>query len=200
MFASTAPAVSILCKWRVLGRYFPKHPGPYGVPKKEDRLAPRCTISHECEILHPRILLPSHAWWRTSRLAVGSVPLLWLCSGAAEKAVWSSLVRLQPVICARGRVAFLSSALVRNALFVISVVANTRRVSKRKEMHTDAMHQLPNQSGGEMDSETFLLMGFMVLPMLFIMFGLMQRMQSRRRELPAPPVTNLWELVLHHLK
>ena len=62
------------------------------------------------------------------------------------------------------------------------------------------MHQLPNQSGGEMDSETFLLMGFMVLPMLFIMFGLMQRMQSRRRELPAPPVTNLWELVLHHLK
>jgi hypothetical protein len=52
------------------------------------------------------------------------------------------------------------------------------------------MHQLPNQSGGEMDSETFLLMGFMVLPMLFIMFGLMQRMQSRRRELPAPPVTN----------
>ena len=39
-----------------------------------------------------------------------------------------------------------------------------------------------------MDSETFLLMGFMVLPMLFVMFGLMQRMQGRRRELPAPPV------------
>jgi len=51
------------------------------------------------------------------------------------------------------------------------------------------MHQLPNQSGGEMDSETFLLMGFMVLPMLFVMFGLMQRMQGRRRELPAPPVS-----------
>jgi hypothetical protein len=61
------------------------------------------------------------------------------------------------------------------------------------------MHQLPNQSGGEMDSDTFLLMGFMVLPMLFIMFGLMQRMQQRRRELPAPPVgwpracAMLWE-------
>lgn len=40
-----------------------------------------------------------------------------------------------------------------------------------------------------MDSETFLLMGFMVLPMLFVMFGLMQRMQGRRRELPAPPVS-----------
>ena len=52
------------------------------------------------------------------------------------------------------------------------------------------MHQLPNQSWGEMDSETFLLMGFMVLPMLFIMFGLMQRMQGRLRELPAPPVSH----------
>ena len=50
------------------------------------------------------------------------------------------------------------------------------------------MHQLPNQSGGEMDSETFMLMGFMVLPMLFLMFGAMQRLQGqRRRELPAPP-------------
>jgi len=55
------------------------------------------------------------------------------------------------------------------------------------ECSEDPMHQLPNQSGGEMDSDTFLLMGFMVLPMLFIMFGLMQRMQQRRRELPAPP-------------
>ena len=54
----------------------------------------------------------------------------------------------------------------------------------------DPMHQLPNQSGGEMDSETFMMMGFMVLPMLFIMFGLMQRMQGRRRELPAPPVSH----------
>jgi hypothetical protein len=41
-----------------------------------------------------------------------------------------------------------------------------------------------------MDSETFMMMGFMVLPMLFIMFGLMQRMQGRRRELPAPPVSH----------
>ncbi len=57
----------------------------------------------------------------------------------------------------------------------------------------DPMHQLPNQSGGEMDSETFMMMGFMVLPMLFIMFGLMQRMQGRRRELPAPPVNHAAE-------
>jgi len=39
-----------------------------------------------------------------------------------------------------------------------------------------------------MDSETFLLMGFMVLLLLFAMFDLMQRMQGRRRELPPSPV------------
>jgi hypothetical protein len=56
------------------------------------------------------------------------------------------------------------------------------------ECAEDNMLQLPNQGGASMDSETFMLMGFMLLPMLFVMFGLMQRMQGRRRpELPAPP-------------
>eukprot|EP00293_Proteomonas_sulcata_P016484 CAMPEP_0184311106 /NCGR_PEP_ID=MMETSP1049-20130417/38105_1 /TAXON_ID=77928 /ORGANISM="Proteomonas sulcata, Strain CCMP704" /LENGTH=107 /DNA_ID=CAMNT_0026626137 /DNA_START=54 /DNA_END=377 /DNA_ORIENTATION=+ len=48
----------------------------------------------------------------------------------------------------------------------------------------DAMHEIPGQNNEPMDPETFMLFGFMILPMLFILFGLYQRLGQRRRELP----------------
>lgn len=52
------------------------------------------------------------------------------------------------------------------------------------------MHGLPGEATTEaMDTETFMMTGFMILPMLFVLFGLMQRMNQRRRALPPvlPP-------------
>jgi hypothetical protein len=46
------------------------------------------------------------------------------------------------------------------------------------------MGRLPGENDDAMDTETFMMAGFMILPMLFVLFGLMQRMNQRRRELP----------------
>jgi hypothetical protein len=48
----------------------------------------------------------------------------------------------------------------------------------------DNMGRLPGENDDAMDTETFMMAGFMILPMLFVLFGLMQRMNQRRRELP----------------
>jgi hypothetical protein len=46
----------------------------------------------------------------------------------------------------------------------------------------DAPHGLPRGTNNEqMDPETFLFLGFMVLPMLFVLYGLFQRMGRRRQ-------------------
>mmetsp|Transcript_5335 Transcript_5335/g.12882 ORF Transcript_5335/g.12882 Transcript_5335/m.12882 type:complete len:108 (+) Transcript_5335:151-474(+) len=48
----------------------------------------------------------------------------------------------------------------------------------------DPTHQIPGQNNEAMDTDTFLMMGFLILPLLFVMWGMFQRMNGRRRELP----------------
>jgi hypothetical protein len=50
----------------------------------------------------------------------------------------------------------------------------------------DNMGRLPGENDDAMDTETFMMAGFMILPMLFVLFGLMQRMNQRRRYGRAP--------------
>jgi hypothetical protein len=51
-------------------------------------------------------------------------------------------------------------------------------------MLADPTHNIPGQRNEPMDTETFLFMGFMILPLLFVLWGLFQRMGRRQRELP----------------
>eukprot|EP00292_Cryptomonas_paramecium_P017571 CAMPEP_0113712774 /NCGR_PEP_ID=MMETSP0038_2-20120614/31587_1 /TAXON_ID=2898 /ORGANISM="Cryptomonas paramecium" /LENGTH=105 /DNA_ID=CAMNT_0000639355 /DNA_START=9 /DNA_END=326 /DNA_ORIENTATION=+ /assembly_acc=CAM_ASM_000170 len=48
----------------------------------------------------------------------------------------------------------------------------------------DRPHDIPGHQPEPMDTETFLFMGFMIVPLLFVLWGLFQRMGRRRRELP----------------
>jgi hypothetical protein len=52
------------------------------------------------------------------------------------------------------------------------------------------MGGVPGETTEGMDTETFMMTGFMILPMLFVLYGLMQRMNQRQRALPpvhSPP-------------
>eukprot|EP00960_Hanusia_phi_P073530 768033-Hanusia_phi.AAC.2 len=49
---------------------------------------------------------------------------------------------------------------------------------------SDPLHQIPGQDRDQMDSDTFLLVGFMALPLLFFLFSMFQRMSSQQRALP----------------
>jgi len=48
----------------------------------------------------------------------------------------------------------------------------------------DPTHEIPGQNNDQMDTDTFLMMGFLILPLLFVMFSMFQRMGRRRPELP----------------
>uniref|UniRef100_A0A7S0EYC9 Small integral membrane protein 14 n=1 Tax=Hanusia phi TaxID=3032 RepID=A0A7S0EYC9_9CRYP len=52
------------------------------------------------------------------------------------------------------------------------------------ECSEDPLHQIPGQDRDQMDSDTFLLVGFMALPLLFFLFSMFQRMSSQQRALP----------------
>jgi hypothetical protein len=50
----------------------------------------------------------------------------------------------------------------------------------------DAMHDMPGRGGG-MSPETFAMMGFMLMPMLFVLYGVMERLNRRRQITQVAP-------------
>eukprot|EP00286_Rhodomonas_abbreviata_P004090 CAMPEP_0181345206 /NCGR_PEP_ID=MMETSP1101-20121128/32622_1 /TAXON_ID=46948 /ORGANISM="Rhodomonas abbreviata, Strain Caron Lab Isolate" /LENGTH=116 /DNA_ID=CAMNT_0023457139 /DNA_START=241 /DNA_END=593 /DNA_ORIENTATION=+ len=74
--------------------------------------------------------------------------------------------------------------LTRSCAKYFAFSASTVSILANGDCTEDATNGIPGQNNEPMDTDTFLMMGFLVLPLLFLMWSMFQRMSTRRRELP----------------